>query len=212
MLDPMDIAVYLNEIEYAASRVVESIWHERDEAERLRGEIDRLRCTTEHDYDRASHIQETSEDADDVMLGVGIHWDTYFGSDKEQFYKTRELEVLEDSLRTREFSVASLSGNLLNYAKQGLSAVYGSPANWPTGRRLGSQDLKTIILEARNQSEHWEEGNPWQKVEACFKALEAEVGSQFGDYKTKNLAFEVVAALGWRSFSNFKNDMLAMQP
>ena len=203
----MNLADYLNEIEYAASGVIESIWHERDEADALRREIEGLRRTAVHDYERTRDIQET---ADDVMLGVGIHWDTYFGPDKEQFYKTRELDALEDRLRTREFSVASLAGNLLQYAKKGLSTVYSAPRNWPSGRRIGSQDIKTIILEGRNQSEHWNEGAPRPRVEACFKALEADLGPQFGAYATKNLAFEVVAALGWLSFDDFKNDLLAM--
>ncbi len=36
----MTLADYLNEMEYAVARVIESLWHEHDEAERLRREID----------------------------------------------------------------------------------------------------------------------------------------------------------------------------
>ncbi len=206
----MTLTDYLTEIEYAATQVIESLWHEHKEAEVLRKEIEALRKAVEENYARAHWIQQNAEDADDVMLGVGIHWDTYFGEDKDQYYKSKDLKDLEDRLVTREFSFASLAGTLLQFAKQGLSAVYGSPSNWPAGKAIGSQPLKVVILEARNQSEHWEEGNPRPRVEGCFQALEAEKGNVFGQYKIKNLAFEVVSMLGWNTFADFKNDMLSM--
>mgnify|MGYP001447471346 CR=1 FL=1 len=206
----MTLTEYLNEMEYAVTRVIESLWHERDEAASLRKEIDELRKAATDNYARAQFIQQNAEDTDDLMMGVGIHWDTYFGEDKEQYYKSNDLDVLEERLTTREFSYSSLAGTLLQYAKQGLSASFGKPANWPNGRLVGSQDLKTIILESRNQSEHWEEGNPFPKVEQCFNTLAAEKGPEFAQYKTKNLAFEIVSMLGWRSYADFKNDLLSM--
>ena len=206
----MTLNDYLTEIEYAATQVIESLWHERKEAEALRKEIEALQKAAEANYAQAEWIQQNAEDADDVMLGVGIHWDTYFGEDKDQYYKSKDLKDLEDRLATKEFSFASLAGTLLQYAKQGLSAAYGAPTNWPAGKAIGSQPLKTVILEARNQSEHWEEGNPRPRVEACFQTLEAEKGKEFGQYRTKNLAFEVVSMLSWHTFTDFKNDMLSI--
>lgn len=206
----MTLTEYLNEMEYAVTRVIESLWHERDEAARLRMKIDELRKVAADNYARAQFIQQNAEDTDDLMIGVGIHWDTYFGEDKEQYYKSKDLDVLEERLAAREFSYSSLAGTLLQYAKQGLSASFGKPANWPNGRLVSSQDLKTIILESRNQSEHWEEGNPFPKVEQCFNTLAAEKGPEFAQYKTKNLAFEIVSMLGWRSYADFKNDLLSM--
>jgi len=206
----MTLTEYLNEMEYAVTRVIESLWHERDEAAGLRKEIDELRKVAADNYARAQFIQQNAEDTDDLMIGVGIHWDTYFGEDKEQYYKSKDLGVLEERLAAREFSYSSLAGTLLQYAKQGLSASFGKPANWPNGRLVSSQDLKTIILESRNQSEHWEEGNPFPKVEQCFNTLAAEKGPEFAQYKTKNLAFEIVSMLDWHSYADFKNDLLSM--
>lgn len=206
----MTLIDYLNEMEYAVTRVIDSLWHEHNEADALLKEIVALKKAAEDSYARAHFIQQNAEDADDLMLGVGIHWDTYFGGDKDQYHKSKDLESLEARLRTKEFSFSSLAGTLLQFAKQGLSVSFGKPENWPLGRSIGSQTLKTVILEARNQSEHWEEGAPRAPVERCFKSLAAEIGPQFGQYKTKNLAFEVVSILGWRSFTDFKSDLLSM--
>ncbi len=206
----MTITDYLDEIEYAATQVIASLWHEHKEAEALKNEIKALKKTAEENYSRAVSMQQNAEDHDDLMQGVGMYWDTYFGEDKDQHYKSLDLKPLMDRLATREFSFAALAGTLLQFAKQGLSAVYGSPTNWPQGKAIGSQPLKTVILQARNQSEHWEEGNPRPPVETCFQALEAEKGTQFAQYKTKNLAFDVVSMLGWNTFTAFKNDMLTM--
>lgn len=209
-LDIMNITDYLDEVEYAATQVIASLWHEHKEAEALRTEIESLKRTAEANYSRAVSIQQNAEDPDDLMLGVGMYWGTYFSEDKDQHHKSLDLKALMDRLATREFSFASLAGTLLQFAKQGLSAVYGSSTNWPPGKAIGSQSLKTVILQARNQSEHWEEGNPRSPVEACFQALEAEKGNQFAHYKTKNLAFDVVSMLGWRAFPDFRSDMLTM--
>lgn len=206
----MNLFDYLNEMEYAVSRVIESLWHEHSEAKVLRAEIEKLQRIAAENYEHAHFIQQNAEDADDLMLGVGIHWDTYFGEDKEQHYKSKDLAALEASLALREFSFSSLAGTLLQYAKQGLSASFGAPANWPNGRSIGTQNLKTIILEARNQSEHWEERNPKPRVQQCFDTLATEMTPDFAEYRTKNLAFKVVSLLGWRSYVEFRADLLSM--
>ena len=206
----MNLPDYLNEMEYAASGVIELLWHEHSEEEVLRNEIENLQRAAEENYRRAHFIQHNAEDADELMLGVGMHWDTYFGEDKDQHYKSMDLATLEATLALREFSFSSLSGTLLQYAKQGLSASFGAPEKWPKGRLIGSQSLRTIILEARNQSEHWEEGKPKPRVRHCFDTLATEVTPNFAAYRTKNLASKVVSLLGWRSYAEFKSDLLSM--
>lgn len=206
----MNLSDYLNEMEYAASGVIELLWHEQSRAEMLRKEVEKLQRAAEENYERAHFIQQNAEGTDDLMLGVGMHWDTYFGEDKDQHYKSTDLATLEASLALREFSLSSLAGTLLQYAKQGLSASFGKPENWPLGRTIGSQNLKTIILEARNQSEHWEDGNPKQRVQQCFDTLAAEEASDFAEYRTSNMAFKVVSLLNWRSYAELKADLLSM--
>ena len=207
----MKLSDYLNEMEYAVSRVVESLWHEHNEANALRAEIERLQRAAAENYERADFIQQNAEDTDDLMLGVGMHWDTYFGEDKDQHYKSKDLAALQENLALKEFSFSALAGTLLQYAKQGLSASFGTTSNWPQGRLIGTQNLKTIILEARNQSEHWEEGNPKTRVQQCFDALANEIDPEFAEYRTKNLAFKIVSLLGWHSYAAFRDDILSMQ-
>jgi hypothetical protein len=207
----VNISDYLKEMEYAASGVIELMWHEHIEAEALRKEIEKLQRVAEENYERAYFIQQNAEDADDLMLGVGMHWDTYFGEDKDHHYKSTDLATLESSLALKEFSFSSLAGTLLQYAKQGLSASFGAPENWPQGRLIGTLSLKTIILEARNQSEHWEDGNPKSRVQRCFDTLATDKTPDFAEYRTKNLAFEVVSLLEWRSYAEFKADLLSMK-
>lgn len=206
----MNLSDYLKEMEYAAKGVIELLWHEHNEAEVLRAEIAKLQRVAEENYDRAAFIQQNAEDPDDLMLGVGMHWDTYFGEDKDQHHKSEDLTTLEASLSLREFSLSSLAGTLLQYAKQGLSVSFGAPTNWPRGRLIGTQNLKTIILEARNQSEHWEAGDPRPRVQQCFDTLATERMPDFFEYRTKNMAFKVVSLLDWRSYVEFKADLLSM--
>lgn len=206
----MNLPDYLTEMEYAASGVIELLWHEHSKAKALGEEIQKLQRFAEENYRQAHSIQQNAEDADDLMLGVGMYWDTHFGDDKNQHYKSTDLMTLEASLALREFSFSSLAGTLLQYAKQGLSACFGAPENWPQGRLIGTQNLKTIILEARNQSEHWEEGNPKPRVRQCFDTLATEKTPEFAEYRTKNLAFKVVSLLNWRSYAEFKADLLTM--
>jgi hypothetical protein len=208
----MTIDDYLAEIDYAVTRVIDALWHEFVEADNLRKQIRVLRVEMDHGYERAAFIANNADDPDDVMLGVGGYCETYFGPDKEQFYKTRSLEELEARLSSKEFSFSSLSGSLLQYAKQGLSVAYGKPENWPDGRQIGTQALKTVILEARNQAIHWEDGSPRQRVKDCFDLLAADIDSKFASYCVKNLAFDVVSILGWKTVGDFKAELSAMKP
>lgn len=116
----MDITAYLAEIEHAAREAIALVWAEHREVEELRGLVDRLTHEMEDGYRRAAAWSD-SDDPDDVMLGAGIHWETYFGADKQRHGAQGELDIAADRLAAREFSRASMAGSLLQYAKQGIS-------------------------------------------------------------------------------------------
>ena len=197
---------YLTDIEYAASSTIHSIWHELEEINKLDKDLQSLIRIAEDKYRRADNLQK-SEDIDDYMTGVGLMWDAYFTEDKEAFHKDKEIESKRQTFLTHEFAIASLSGSLLQMAKQGISIVHSGLVNCPDGRLIGTQKLKQVIWQGRNQSIHYEEGNFTPAVITCFDTLASEIDSKFNRYRTANLAFEIVNLLGWKSFSDFKTDM-----
>lgn len=206
----MTMSDYLGEIEYAAGSIVPVIWGERTRLQELRGEVAKLERVVEDNYLRAESVAMNAEDADDVMMATGMHWDTYFGEDKERFYKDKDRQKLQGQVATHAFAVGSLAGSLLQYAKQGISLVHGSLSTCPPGRMIGSQALKDIIWQGRNQSIHWEEGNPRTPVKLCFDTLAFEIDSVFADYTKRNVAPEVVELLGWVDFASFRADLLSL--
>jgi|AntRauMinimDraft_4_1070384.scaffolds.fasta_scaffold00043_58 hypothetical protein len=205
----MDITAYLAEIEHAAREAIALVWAEHREVEELRRLVDRLTHEMEDGYRRAAAWSD-SYDPDDVMLAAGIHWETYFGADKQRHGAQGELDIAADRLAAREFSRASMSGSLLQYAKQGISITHGELAACPEGRPIGRQLLKQVIWQGRNQALHWEDGNPHPPVRRCFDMLAADFGQAFAGYTAQNLAFEVVRLLGWESYEVFSRDLRSL--
>jgi hypothetical protein len=208
----MTLTDYLNEIEFASTKILEAIWNDNHQAEQLKSEIEKEAKIVEEEYQRSVAMQQYAEDPDDVMLGVGRYWDNYFGSDKDLYHKNDKLQNLQKRLTSHEFSIISLCGNLLEHAKKGLSIVYGNPNNWPCGRNIGSQCLSIIILQSRNQSTHYEEAIRNGKfknnnIDNCFYKLEQEIDNTFSDYISRDMAFDIVKALEWKDFNSFKTDL-----
>ncbi len=198
---------YLQEMRFAVEQVLEGLWKERAALDALQAELAELTRVVQQNYARAQTIADDALDADDVMLATGMHWDTYFGEDKERHGKDLERQQLEARLATRQFSMSALAGTALQYAKQGISVVHGGLASCPAGRSIGSVALKDVIWQGRNQASHWEEGRPHPPVVKCFEALRSEQDAAFGDYRVRSLADEVIALLAWRDWAAFEADM-----
>jgi hypothetical protein len=47
-------------------------------------------------------------------------------------------------------------------------------------------------------------------VQRCFDQLAADFDPSFSEYRTRNLSFELVRLLNWRTFDDFRNDMLLL--
>ncbi|AOW18410.1 hypothetical protein LPB03_13520 [Polaribacter vadi] len=208
----MTLSDYINEIEFAASNVLEAIWTDNKRAEKLKTEIEQEAKIVENEYQRAIALQNYAEDPDDVMLGVGMYWDNYFGADKDVYHKNEKLTDLQQRLTAHEFSIISLCGNLLEHAKKGLSIVYGNPKKWPCGRKIGNQCLSEIIIQSRNQSAHIDEAIKKgkfrnNKIDNCFELLKNDINEIFSDYTKRDMAFEIIKILGWTDFNSFKTDL-----
>lgn len=210
----MRLREYLPEIQNAVETVIADLHREHDRAAELREQVAKLTQATHAGYAQAEAVAQMSDDwDDDPMLATAIHWDTYFGVDKERYYKDGELQRITNSLAAREISVGALAGSLLQFAKQGIALQYGrKKQGCPAGRNIGSQGISEVIWQARNQASHWEDGAFASAVGSCFDKLAAEVHAKFGDYKTRNLAYDVISTLGWRSFSDLEQDLLSLDP
>jgi hypothetical protein len=208
----MQISNYLNEMEHAIRHVIGEVYVEHDAAHRLTDEVRKLTAAMEDGYRRVEWLAMNPE-LDDDNLGTAIYWDTYFGPDKERHYQQKDLDELNQRIAVREFSTVALAANVLQFAKQGIVLRFGKQRTGIAAARLiGDVSLDEVIWQGRNQALHWEEGQFSQKVEACFQQLAAKVDPIFSDYKTRNMAFEVIKALGWREFADVECDMLALEP
>jgi|SRR5579883_1991184 len=207
----MEIADYVKEIELAAGAIFPVVWAEQKRLIELTEEVKRLENAVEHGYQRAEAWQQ-SDDPDDVALGAGIYWQTYFEEDKERCYKDDERQRLKELCAIRRFSVDSLAGSILQFGKQAISIAYTTPDKCPKdGRLIGSQRLPDVIWHGRNQALHWEEGEFRPKTKACFEKLAKEVCKSFAEYEKRNHGFHLIYHLGWTDFEKFKADLLSLE-
>lgn len=159
-------------------------------------------------------VLKFDEDPDDIAHPhpYGMQLEIKYALGKERYLKEQEYKRLEWRIKVRKFSTYSLAGALLQFAKQGISTVHGNKENCPDGRYIGSQPLKTIIWEGRNQALHWEEGNFKNKrLCQCFDTLAKEIDPKFANYTTQNMALDIVELLGWTTFTAFKRDLLLLE-
>ena len=198
---------YLKESEFAINSVLTAIWHEYVELESIKVETSRL---FKSNWENHGAVFPDDRSIGKVVV-TGARPATFSSQNEEKLYDRRdEAREFEHRIIARRFSVDALSGTLLQFAKQGISVVHNGVKLCPDGRNLGSQSLKKVIWEGRNQSLHWEE-KTHQPARICFKNLTREFGLEFAQYGAKNLGFAVINLLNWRSFSDFEADMLSLK-
>lgn len=204
----MDMRKYLAEMDHAARSTIELLWAAHERMMTAEADLARLTAATYDGYQRAEAFQQF-EDPEDFMMGVGIHWDTYFGPDRERHHAADDLSEIRATFDTQAFARAAQSASLIQYAKQGVSLVHGGLNACPPGRDIIGQPLATVIWMARNQALHWEEGRFSESVTTSFEMLKA-ADPAFSDYSVRNMAFEIVSLLGWRDYGAYEADMLSL--
>lgn len=192
----MDMKVYLKEIEFAVTPIITAIWYEHAE---LQEKYDKLAPLF-------SIVDVKSRDAQKKGFG-------YFGAEAHELILINgQADTLKRKILARRFAVAALSGTLLQFAKQAISIVHDDPKFCPEGRFIGSQSLRSVIWHGRNQSAHWDEKkglNP--RTKACFMRLCFEFGFlKFAGFQNANLSFEIINLLDWKTFENFRDDLLLL--
>jgi len=203
--------IYIVETEYAARNLIELIWKERADYERLLKKAQELARGSQFMFDIYSE-RALNDDWDELQT-IG-YW--YRGAEADtQAKETRgEAAQLNSQMAIHDASVKGLCGALLQVAKQGISIVHGKLSACPSGRILGQEVLANIIWQARNQAIHFEEGKFHPAVVQCFQKLEQDHGANFSLTlnRGKNLAFRVVELLGWKTYADYERDMALILP
>ncbi|QIJ74610.1 hypothetical protein GU700_08480 [Methylobacterium sp. NI91] len=200
---------YVEETRFAAESLFPLIFHERDEVEALRKKLSGVEWRLADMYRRMDWLARNPE-FDDEGIGTAIHWEAHFDVEPEHIKVDAELKDVEARINARSFARAALCGNLLQTAKQGLSIVHQG-LNGPTGRSIGTQAIRDVIWQARNQAIHFEEGNLRPAVRQCFETLAIDLNRpELRDYHQRSLAYEVFESLGWNSYADYERDLRSL--
>ncbi len=202
---------YLLDTKYAAQSLIDTIHNEENRLSILTEKFDSLKKVFDNlfwDYSTA----DMHEDFNEIQVQYKFIQMAKFAEQNDLKGKKAELDALAKSILAKNDSMNSLSMSLLQIAKQGISTVHGAPSNCPPGRNIGSETLKNVIWQGRNQSIHCEEGNPKQKVKDCFSNLANDFGNEFDlttDY-TVNKARKIIDLLNWSIYNNYEKDMITL--
>lgn len=203
------MAEYLREIQYAATETLRLVWHEYQQLTELERKISGFSLEIEGSNRRLEWLYANPE-FDDDHLSTYIHWESYFGPQKNKSLAEVQVSDVKRSILSKQFSTDVQAANLLQYGKQALSFTHGGKTACPEGRVVfGGVHLRDLVWEGRNQAQHWEEMNPKAGVRQCFDAL-AAADSRFVQYSARNMAFEVVRLLGWREYADYERDMMTL--
>lgn len=197
---------FIADTKYASTALITAISADHKRLSFLPKEIELASNAAKYWAARYEREEET-EDFDDVQLqGAYV---LAHSQQQQATHKADELALLQQELQDRYDSLNTLSGALLQIAKQGISVVYGNK-DGPVGiRQIAGQALHAVIWEARNQSMHYEEGSLRAPVMAMFNALQASHGDTFSltIHHRENLAYEVVKLLSWDNSEQYFNDL-----
>lgn len=202
---------YLVDTKFAVESLIETIHVEENQLSILTKQFDMLKKVFDHlfwDYSTADMHQDFNE----LQVQHRYIQMAKFAEQNDLKGKKAELDAFAKSISAKKDSMNSLSMSLLQIAKQGISTVHGNPVNCPSARNIGSETLKNVIWQGRNQSIHCEEGNPNQRVRDCFSNLANDFGSEFDltvDY-TSNKARTIIDLLNWNTCENYEKDMISL--
>lgn len=151
------------------------------------------------------------------MTGSGEDATPYYEKKERDARRTKNelkgsIEAMEAAILAKETSVQALAGAILQIAKQGISIVRGNPANCPSGRSIGRENLKNVIWQARNQSMHWEVNSFHPSVQTCFANLYLDFGAdyQLQSSSPRSFAKQILHLLEWTNYETYENDMVSL--
>lgn len=148
---------YLEQTKFAAQRIIEtytSDFHELNNQIKAYKEAGDW-ITKWNDESRGKGILATALDKDNFPDQLQKMSEMIAQARTASF----QVNNLSAELKAREHATQVLGGAILQIGKQAISVAHGNLPACPDGRMIGSQGIKHIIWQGRNQAIHFEEGN-----------------------------------------------------
>lgn len=200
---------YVVDTRHAAEILITGACSEEAELQKISEALRSTQAELESLY-RQVEFSNLNPDLDDDGIGTSARWEAHFDVEPKADCLQEQVARLQKAIADKGFSAGVLAGGLLQIAKQGISDAYGCLDTCPPGRNVGSQCLKSVIWQGRNQSMHYEEGHLNPIVVRCFETLFADFGGDFGTPLARNLALDVVKILGWSATKQFEADLTSI--
>jgi hypothetical protein len=200
---------YLVDTRHAVETLVKGAFEEEAHLAKISRKLESARKELESLH-RQVEFSNLNPDLDDDGIGTSARWEAHFDTGPKTDRLAEQLTRLQKQVADKQFSAGVLAGGLLQIAKQGISDRHGTLDACPAGRNVGSQGLKVVIWQGRNQSMHYEEGSLSASVLACFRVLFTEFGGDFDKPLTRNLALDIVKLLGWSDAKQFEVDLTSL--
>lgn len=202
---------YLRDTEFASKNLFKLATFEEDELGVLREKL----MSAEKEFDvnhilfRNSDLHE-DYDAPFVRNAYSLAMEAW----TQVMSLKPKVKVLRARVSSHQTAVQAIAAAILQIAKQGISLEYGLRSAAPQGRALGSLCLRDVIWQARNQSMHYDDGEPKEPVLILFKTLTKQYGEQFSlvKYAKQSRAKQVLDVLGWNSYESYLHDMQELLP
>lgn len=195
---------YLQDTEYAASKLFEILAYNRQELLGLEEE-QRSALAKEACYEITFRQREMQSHAN--------YWHGLFCEAVDSRMNLDNLIAqLQAQIFDKQFSLSAIAGAVFQIAKQGISVVHQNKESCPPGRTVHGVQLKEIIWAARNQSLHFEEGKVKPHTAQVFDSLfQNGAGDIFANYNQPvNLAHDVFILLGWNGYTAYKKDLISL--
>ncbi|MEH1800442.1 MAG: hypothetical protein V7L13_15005 [Nostoc sp.] len=200
--------------EYATINIFNLIMHDERELEQAKEKYHQVQKDLKF-YQQQLYAADMSDDLSPMQLQyeyLQYNKRTENLSNQEEFLIS-QMEEFKNLIDAKSVAVSSLCGALLQIAKQGISIVHKNLISCPDGKNIGSEVLKNVIWQGRNQSMHYEDGKFQTPVTNCFQKLEASFGNEFSLslHSGENFAQKIVIKLfGWNDYQVYKQDMISL--
>ncbi|AJD52759.1 hypothetical protein TH3_13215 [Thalassospira xiamenensis M-5 = DSM 17429] len=143
---------YIDDVKYATENLISLLGKEKTQIADLSAQLSSAEAKFEHfhwDF-KTSDLNDDFTDAHVQRAFINMA-----EAKKDRDAIDDQVRALKAIIRNRQMALQSLSGALLQIAKQGISIAHGGLGACPDGRMIGQSKLKEVIWQARNQSLHY---------------------------------------------------------